>query len=208
MITTSSTRAATALAAVALLAGCGGGDAQDAGSSQPPASSSSSAIPAPGSPTVPLDAPGDDRLDEARSDVTLEGAASSVSWRLPADCYEATKPSSARCDDDGTTFQIVVGGKPGMDLVESELDYRELAEEDSTVQQTTVDVAGRTFTVLVDDGGGAEGDTGIMTFLHQPEGSPDTFAVVLLTEAPVTDLPSTRVDELYQVLGSLELEPA
>ncbi|MCB5991531.1 hypothetical protein [Janibacter melonis] len=208
MITTSSTRAATALAAVALLAGCGGGDAQDAGSSQSPASSSSSAIPAPGSPTVPLDAPGDDRLDEARSDVTLEGAASSISWRLPADCYEATKPSSARCDDDGTAFQLVVGGKPGMDLVDSELDYRELAEEDSTVQQTTVDVAGRTFTVLVDDGGGAEGDTGIMTFLHQPEGSPDTFAVVLLTEAPVTDLPSTRVDELYQVLGSLELEPA
>ncbi|MEX1907796.1 hypothetical protein L6241_05740 [Janibacter sp. Y6] len=208
MITTSSTRAATALAAVALLAGCGGGDAQDAGSSQPPASSSSSAIPAPGSPTVPLDAPGDDRLDEARSDVTLEGAASSISWRLPADCYEATKPSSARCDDDGTAFQIVVGGKPGMDLVESELDYRELAEEDSTVQQTTVDVAERTFTVLVDDGGGAEGDTGIMTFFHQPEGSPDTFAVVLLTEAPVSDLPSTRVDELYQVLGSLELEPA
>ncbi len=95
-----------------------------------------------------------------------------------------------------------------MDLADSELDYRELAEEDSTVQQTTVDVAGRTFTVLADDGGGAEGDTGIMTFLHQPEGSPDTFAVVLLTEAPVTDLPSTRVGELYQVLGSLELEPA
>ncbi|OAB88426.1 hypothetical protein AWH69_01025 [Janibacter melonis] len=195
------TRAGSAILLVAALAGCG-----DVDPPEPPSAVASATPPAPGTPSVSLAEPGEDLLDRVRNGVVVRGASSKISWRWPQECYVSLKAQSARCDDDGTAYHLVIGAKPGLGLADSLADYREVAEEDSTLEETTLSVGGRDFTVLTDDGGGGEGDTAILSFLHQPQGSPDTFAVVLVTQAPLVDLAPDRVDELYQLLGSVEIE--
>ena len=204
---------------MALLVGgvsaCGEESAEPGSASSSGGSSSASPSPSASStngegmakPSVDLADPGENLLDEPRNGVVLEGSATHISWRWPAECYESSRAQTAECEQGDASFALIVGGKPGLALaeaVDAEVERAEAGQGET--DQGEVTVAGRGFTAVTYDAGANE--TSVTTFLHQPDGSPDTFAVVFPTEVPPGEVPQQRVDEVYQLLGSLEFEPA
>lgn len=182
-----------------LVSGCGNsGTAEQAAESSPAAAEQ-----APGSPSVNPSDPGDDLLGKARSGVVLKGSDTEVSWRFPSDCYQRSGAQMADCEQGEEVYSLVVGGKPGgVDAVISELRDR-TQDVDGKASESEVTVAGRDFTVLAftSELAGTQ-----MAFAHQPEGSDLTYGVTFMSTAQKPD--QRRVDEVYQMLGSLEFEPA
>lgn len=195
------TMSGAALSALVLLAGCGesGGSADE----RAPASPSSSA--APKEPLADVADPGDDLLDNARRGVVLTGTDTNVSWRLPEDCYESLDSQQAACDADGGTYELVVGGKPGVDVATAaEEQLARTAQDGRSTEPQKLTVGGRDFTVIE-----YGGDTGsVTTFLHQPPRVDATYAVIFTAPDRLAAVPQERLDEVYQMLGSLEFEPA
>ena len=194
----------TVLAGAVLLAGCGESASESGPTSRDPSSKSASAAAA-GNPSVDLASPGDDLLDNARRGVVLTGTETNVSWRLPEDCYESLDSQQAACDADGGTYELVVGGKPGVDVATAaEEQLARTAQDGQSAEPRKITVGGRDFTVIEYGGNGGS----VTTFLHQPPRVDATYAVIFTAPDRLADVPQERLDEVYQMLGSLEFEPA
>lgn len=194
-------RWAGAAAAVTLLAGCGANNPSTGDEATTPPSTEGNAV----GPLTDVADPGDDLLDNARRGVVLTGTDTDVSWRLPEDCYESLDSQQAACDADGGTYELVVGGKPGVDVATAaEEQLARTAQDGQSTEPRKITLGGRDFTVIEYGGNGGS----VTTFLHRPPRVDATYAVIFTAPDRLADVPQERLDEVYQMLGALEFEPA
>lgn len=181
--------AGAALVLVGGLAGCGGGSDEGTGdgSDSPSEASVGAEV-------------GDDLLARPRQGVVLEGTDSEVSWRFPAS-YEASGPQQADSKDGSTAFRLFVGGKPDADLADETESLRTqlVPGAEADVEEETVGENDITFLTA-----GTETESARVA-LFQPEGADTTYAVFLRAGVPVDELPDERLEELRQMVGSIEL---
>lgn len=208
-------RIVPATAVLLLLGGaaaCGGsssgGSGSDSGSESaesPSGDSSSSAEGASDGYPYDLSDPGDDLLVSSRRGVVISGTDTEMSWQWPAS-YDVQDAQQATNSDADATFTLTTGAKPdGTDpRTEAESTVAD-AEEGVETQVDEVVVADREFWVATVDAG--EGSLSLRAFFFSPRGQQATYAVLLTSEAGLADTPEERVDELHQMVASLEFEP-
>lgn len=207
-------RLAAAAAVLVLLgsAACGGSSAggSDGASASETASPSegggSSADAGTGEYPYDLSDPGDDLLVPSRRGVVISGTDTEMSWQWPAS-FEVQDAQQATNDDGDATFTLTTGAKPDGTDPESEAESTAAQAGDGVESQVyEVTVGDREFWVATVDAG--EGSLSLRAFFHSPEGQQATYAVLLTSGAGLGEVPDERVDELHQMVASLELEPS
>lgn len=189
---TTTTRAAALASAMLLgtvLAGCGSGDAAEPGGSRAEASPSAAAE------------VGDDLLARPRQGVVLEGTDSEVSWRFPAS-YDATGPQRAESREGDALLTTSVGAEQGADLAEETEALRTglVPGTEADVEEESVGDKDVTYLTVGTD------DETLRIALFQPEGADTTYALFLRAALPLDEVPDERLEELRQMVGSVEVE--
>ncbi|GAB3992215.1 hypothetical protein [Nocardioides marmoraquaticus] len=187
--TTRGAALASALVLATTLAGCGNGDATEPGGSQTEASPSAD---------VEVD---DDLLARPRQGVVLAGTDSEVSWRFPAS-YDATGPQRAESREGDALLTTSVGAKQGADLAEEIESLRTglVPGTEADVEEESVGGKDVTFLTVGTD------DETLRIALFQPEVADTTYAVFLRAALPLAEVPDERLEELRQMVGSVEVE--
>lgn len=204
-------RLAATAALVALLVGasaCGGSDTDDATADESPGAtaapedtSTASDLP------EQISDPGDDLLASPPQAAVFEGTDAELTWRLPAS-YEAEDSSGrqATSSDGDVTYSLTVGAKAGADRRAEADSYVSDSDGDVTSEVTELTVGETEMSVVTAD----TGDLGNRAFFFTPEGTETTYAVLFFSSTATADLLPERLperlEELYQLLGSLEVD--
>lgn len=191
------------------LAGCGqseggGGSAEDSGAATP-SPSASTGVEADGAASVDPADPGEDLLDDVVRGVVIKGTDRNLKWKFPQ-TYEASDAQQASSqDEDGAKYDLAIGFKAGTD---SRTEGQALADRADADQEVTVDeveVGGKPIVTTATDSPSGS----LRTYFWSPEGVDGTYAVLLFAyDTTVADTPGERLDEVYQTVGSLDLEAA
>ncbi|KQT89564.1 hypothetical protein ASG49_17720 [Marmoricola sp. Leaf446] len=200
-----------------VLAGCGqsggdGGSAEDSGAATPSTSASTSAstgasigVEADGAASVDPADPGEDLLDDVVRGVVIKGTDRNLTWKFP-ETYETSDAQQASSqDEDGAKYDLAIGFKAGTD---SRTEGQALADRADADQEVTVDeveVGGKPIVTTATDSTSGS----LRTYFWSPDGVDGTYAVLLFAyDTTVADTPGERLDEVYQTVGSLDLEAA
>ena len=189
------THLVVAMMMLALAAGCGSGE---------PPSPGDDASDAPLSPTdygFDTSDVGDDLLGPTRQGTTRPGAPAEVSVLIPSSYDGSLGLSPVESMADGITYELSLEYVPGKTSTEAG-EGATSSDPGTELQSDDIEIDGRPFTVIV---AGSESGSSRIFLLGDGDSS---YALQLEADAPLSQVPDAKVEEIHQAVASMEIEPA